>query len=51
MIQIQTDSLGQPYIQWAQADGPAGHKRAWIQRKSDDKRLGRNWQILKCRSN
>jgi len=37
MIQIATDSLGQPYIEWAQADGPAAYKRAWIQRKTDEK--------------
>lgn len=32
MIEIQTDSKGQRYIEWAQAPGnPAAFKRAWIQ--------------------
>lgn len=35
MIQVQRDSKNQPYIQWQQADHPAGYKRAWIQRKAD----------------
>jgi hypothetical protein len=38
MIQILTDTLGQPYIEWAQAQGPSGYKRAWIQRKTDPDR-------------
>jgi hypothetical protein len=39
MIQIQTDSLGQPYIEWAQIANPEpdGYKRAWIQVKEGDK--------------
>jgi hypothetical protein len=37
MIEIQTDSKGQRYIEWAQiADNPAGFKRAWIQHKDSD---------------
>jgi hypothetical protein len=39
MIQIQTDSLGQPYIEWPQltTPEPSGFKRAWIQIKEGDK--------------
>ena len=38
MIQIETDSKGQRYIQWAQnPENRAGWKRAWIQHKTDDK--------------
>jgi len=38
MIQIQTDSMGQPYIEWAQAEGSRAFcKRAWIQHKTDEK--------------
>jgi len=38
MIEIQTDTLGQRYIEWAQNGNiPDGYKRAWIQRKTGDK--------------
>ena len=39
MLQIQTDSMGQPYIEWAQVESPEpdGYKRAWIQVKTGDK--------------
>ena len=37
MIQIQSDTKGQPYIEWAQAEVPGGRKRAWIQRRDGDK--------------
>jgi hypothetical protein len=30
-MKIQSDSKGQPYIEWAQ--GPNGFKRAWVQRR------------------
>jgi hypothetical protein len=30
MIQIQTDTKGQRYIEWAPPEAPTGHKRAWI---------------------
>lgn len=33
MLQIQHDTMAQPYIEWEQA--PGGYKRAWIQRKRD----------------
>jgi hypothetical protein len=36
MIRIQTDSKGQPYVEWPQAEGPSGYKRAWIQRKTGE---------------
>jgi hypothetical protein len=36
MIEIQTDSKDQPYIEWPQVEGPAGYKRAWIQHKTGD---------------
>lgn len=36
MIEIQIDSKDQPYIEWPQAEGHAGYKRAWIQRKTDE---------------
>lgn len=32
-MNIQHDTKGQPFIEWAQA--PGGYKRAWIQRKTD----------------
>lgn len=35
MIKIRTDTKGQPYIEWKQAEHPAGYKRAWIQRRSE----------------
>lgn len=34
MVAIQTDTKGQPYIQWQQFGG--GWKRAWIQQRSGD---------------
>jgi len=37
MIHIQTDTKGQPYIEWVQAEVPGGRKRAWIQRRDGDK--------------
>jgi hypothetical protein len=39
MLPIETDSLGQPYIEWAQTDddNPARFKRAWISRREPDK--------------
>lgn len=36
MIEIRHDTLDQPYIEWAQAEGPAAFKRAWIQHKTGD---------------
>lgn len=36
MIQIEFDGKNQPYIEWRQAEGPAGFKRAWIQHKTGD---------------
>ena len=38
MIQILTDSLGQPDIEWQQAEGQAGWKRDWIQRKAGEEK-------------
>lgn len=36
MIQIQEDSKGQHYIEWAQVENnPAGFKRAWIRRTTE----------------
>jgi hypothetical protein len=39
MVPIAHDSMGQPYIEWAQVPDPApdGYKRAWIQRKAGEK--------------
>lgn len=38
MIEIRTDTLGQRYIEWAQAEGsPTFYKRAWIQHKAGEK--------------
>lgn len=39
MIQIQTDGLGQSYIEWAQIPNPDPdcYKRAWIQTREGDK--------------
>lgn len=33
MVNIQRDTLGQPFIEWEQASG--GYKRAWIQHRTD----------------
>ena len=47
MIRIEMDTLGQPYIEWQQADHPEGYKRAWIQRKTEpDKDWARTGRYL-----
>jgi len=47
MIQIQTDTLDQPYIEWAQAEGSAEfYKRAWIQHKTGEKDWARTGRYL-----
>ena len=48
MIQIQTDTLGQPYNEWAQIESPDpdGYKRAWIQVREGDKDWARTRRYL-----
>lgn len=37
MLPIQTDTKGQRYIEWKQADIPNGYKRAWIRHLTGSK--------------
>jgi hypothetical protein len=37
MLKIQIDTKGQHYIEWQQAEIPAGYKRAWILRQPPEK--------------
>jgi hypothetical protein len=47
MIEIMTDTKGQPYIEWPQAEHPAGYKRPWIQHKTNpDKDWARTGRYL-----
>lgn len=50
-MQIQRDGNGSPFIEWEQAEGC--YKRAWIQRKSDDRDwagTGRYLNVVRCNS-
>lgn len=34
-MKVSWDGKGQPYVEWLQAENAWGHKRAWVQRKSE----------------
>ena len=50
-MQIKCDGNGSPYIEWEQI--PGSFKRAWIQRKSDERDwagTGRYLNVVRCNS-